>query len=86
MTLILGYPVFIHGNWDITDFFTNYTMVGFFPVAFLFWKIVRRTKYVRPGTADLQLGSAKGDIDLYEALYDPPKRGKISGWLNSFFE
>ena len=86
MTLVLGYNVFINGQWDITTFFTSYTMVGFFPAAFIFWKIVRRTKYVRPGTADLQLGSTKDDIDLYEALYERPKRGKILGYLNSFFE
>ncbi|KAJ5983045.1 general amino acid permease (agp2) [Penicillium waksmanii] len=86
MTLILGYNVFIHGQWDITTFFTNYTMVGFFPVAYLFWKIVKRTKYVRPGTADLNLGTLKEEIDLYEALYEPPRRGKIGTYFNKFFE
>lgn len=86
MLLALGYDVFIHGNWDTTTFCTSYMMIGFFPVAFLFWKIIGRTKYVPPGTADLQLGSTKSDIDLYEALYELPKRGKILGYLNSFFE
>jgi amino acid transporter len=86
MTLILGFEVFIHGEWDITTFFTDYTMVGFFPVAFLFWKILKRTTYVRPGNADLQLGDTKAEIDLYEALYEAPKRGKIMGWLNGYFE
>lgn len=86
ITMVLGYNVFINGNWDTTTFFTSYTMVGFFPVAFLFWKILHRTKYVRPGTADLQLGSTKDDIDLYESLYEPPKRGKILGYLNGLFE
>ena len=86
MALILGFDVFIDGYWDITSFFTNYTMIGFFVVAFMFWKLVWRTNYVRPGTADLQLGSIKSDIDLYEALYELPKRGKILGYLNGFFE
>lgn len=86
MTLILGYTVFINGNWDTTTFFTSYIMVGFFPVAFIFWKLVRRTTYVRPGTADLTLGSTKDDIDLYESLYERPKRGKVLEYLNSFFE
>lgn len=86
MTLILGYTVFINGNWDTTTFFTSYIMVGFFPVAFIFWKLVRRTTYVRPGTADLTLGSTKDDIDLYESLYERPKRGKVLDYLNSFFE
>lgn len=88
MTLVLGYNVFvkIEVNWSITTFFTSYTMVGFFIVAFVFWKMVRRTKYVWPGSADLQLGNVKSDLDLYEELYEPPKRGKILGYLNSFFE
>lgn len=86
MTLALGYDVFVHGNWNTTLFFTNYTMVGFFPVAFIFWKIVHRTKYVWPGTADIQLGETKNDIDRYEAHYRLPKRGKTLNYLNSFFE
>ncbi|KAA8642447.1 uncharacterized protein ATNIH1004_011391 [Aspergillus tanneri] len=44
------------------------------------------TKYVRPGEADLQLGNVKSDIDLYEAVYEPPKRGKVLGYLNGIFE
>jgi amino acid transporter len=86
ITLILGYTVFIHGNWDVTTFCTSYLMVGFFIVAFVFWKVVKRTQYVRLGEADLQLGDTKAQIDLYEAMYEPRKRGKISGWLNSWFE
>lgn len=86
MALILGFDVFIDGYWSITSFFTNYTMIGFFIVAYLLWKLVHRTSYVRPGKADLQLGNVKSDIDLYESLYEPPKRGKISGYLNGFFE
>lgn len=86
MFLVLGYEVFIHGQWDITTFFTSYTMVGFFPVTFLIWKAIWRTKYVKPGTADLQLGTTKSDIDRYESLYEPPKRGKVTGWLNGLFE
>jgi amino acid transporter len=86
VALVLGYTVFIDGHWDITTFFTSYLMIGFFIVAFVFWKLFKRTSYVRPGTADLQLGDIKAQIDLYEALYEPPKRGKISGWFNSLFE
>jgi amino acid transporter len=55
-------------------------------VAYAFWKLFKRTHYVRPGQADLQLGGIKAQIDLYEELYEPPKRGKVSGWLNKWFE
>ena len=86
VTLLLGYTVFINGQWDVTTFCTSYLMIPFFVVAFVFWKVFKRTHYVRPGEADLQLGGVKAQIDLYETLYELPKRGKISGWLNSWFE
>ena len=86
MTLIVGYTVFIKGNWDYTTFLTNYLMIGIFALFFVVWKIVFKTKYVRPGTADLQLGTTKNDIDTYELHYVPPKRGKISGIVNGWFE
>jgi yeast amino acid transporter len=86
ITLILGYTVFIDGNWDITTFFTSYLMIGFFIIAVVFWKLVKWTRYIRPGEADLQLGETKARIDLYETMYEPRKRGKVSGLLNGLFE
>lgn len=86
VALILGYTVFIDGHWSITTFFTSYLMIGFFIVALVFWKLAKRTRHVRLGEADLGLGGVKDQIDLYEALYEPKKRGKILGWLNSWFE
>jgi amino acid transporter len=86
MTLILGYNVFIKGHWDLTSFFLDYVMVGFFILAFLFWKIFKRTKYVRPGTADLALGDTKNEIDTYEAAYRPKNRGKVAAAINGIFE
>lgn len=86
MTLVLGYTVFINGQWDTTTFFTSYTMVGFFVVALLGWKVLKRTRYVRVGEADLKIGSTKDDIDLYEELYEKPKRGRVGDFLNRWFE
>lgn len=86
ITFILGYTVFIDGNWDTTTFFTSYLMIGFFVAAVVCWKLVKWTRYVRPGEADLQLGDTKAQIDLYETMYEPRKRGKVSGWLNGLFE
>lgn len=86
MTLVLGYTVFINGQWDTTTFFTSYTMVGFFVVALLGWKVLKRTRYVRVGEADLKIGSTRDDIDLYEELYEKPKRGRVGDFLNRWFE
>ncbi|KFY43358.1 hypothetical protein V494_02023 [Pseudogymnoascus sp. VKM F-4513 (FW-928)] len=86
MTLILGYNLFITGHWDLASFFLDYVMVAFFILTFVFWKVFKRTKYVRPGTADLQLGNTKNEIDAYEAAYVPPNRGKIGSYVNRIFE
>lgn len=86
ITLVMGYDVFIGDRWSVTDFFVSYTMVGFFGVAFLVWKVVKRTRYVRPGRADLGIGRTKVDIDVYEELYERPVRGRVLGWLNGLFE
>lgn len=86
MALILGFNLFFDGQWDTTSFFLNYTMIGFFVVAFVMWKVVRRSRYVWPGTADLQLGGLKGEIDTYESCFVPKKRGRVGRIFNSFFE
>ncbi|OBT69876.1 hypothetical protein VE03_00641 [Pseudogymnoascus sp. 23342-1-I1] len=86
MTLILGYNVFISGQWDLASFFLDYVMVAFFILTFTFWKIFKRTKYVPLGKADLQLGNTKNEIDAYEAAYIPPNRGKIGSYVNRIFE
>ncbi|PYH96908.1 hypothetical protein BO71DRAFT_153804 [Aspergillus ellipticus CBS 707.79] len=86
MTLILGYNLFIDEQWDISSFFLDYTMIGFFVVAYVFWKVFRRTSYVWPGTADLQLGGLKKEIDDYEEMTPVPVRGRLSRFWNSLFE
>jgi len=78
MILASGYYLFLSGDWDIMYFFLTYAMVGFFLVAAVFWKLLKKTTYVRPGTADLQLGNLKTEIDLYEATYVLKEPGKLS--------
>lgn len=86
MILASGYYLFMEGGWDVMWFFLTYAMIGFFFVAAIFWKVVKRTKYVRPGTADLQLGGLKKEIDAYEAMYTPRESGKIGSLFNRIFE
>ncbi|KAJ5650429.1 amino acid permease [Penicillium longicatenatum] len=84
MILAGGYDLFLEGGWSVMWFFLDYGMIGFFIVAFLGWKLVFRTKYVRPETADLSLGGLKEEIDNYDTIYgtDLPRK---SGFLNRFF-
>ncbi|KAK5169197.1 uncharacterized protein LTR77_006506 [Saxophila tyrrhenica] len=74
-----GYDVFLKGNWSVMWFFLDYSMIGFFIVAFVGWKLIFRTSYVQPGTADLSLGGLKDEIDKYEETFVPRERGRVFG-------
>jgi yeast amino acid transporter len=86
MLLAGGYTLFLDGGWDIMWFFLTYGMIAFFILAFLFGKFFWKTKYVRPGTADVGLNGLKEEIDRYEALFVPREKGKVSKVLGKMFE
>lgn len=62
--------MFLPGSWDVGTFFTYYTMIFVCIVLFAGWKIVKRTKFVKPEDADLVWD--KPVIDKYEESIDPP--------------
>jgi amino acid transporter len=65
---VYGYTVFLPGFWSIKDFFTYYTMVIVAPCLFFGWKLVKRTKFIKPEEADLVWD--RPAIDAYEAAWD----------------
>lgn len=67
---IQGYAVFLPGKWDLGTFFTYYTMIFVCILLFVGWKVVKKTKFVRPQDADLVWD--KPIIDAYEESLDPP--------------
>ncbi|GAB7325628.1 hypothetical protein MBLNU13_g09611t1 [Cladosporium sp. NU13] len=86
MLLAGGYDLFLKGGWSIMWFFLTYAMIGFFVLAFVFWKLVFKSSYVRPGTADLSLGGLREEIDAYEMMLIPKERGRVGRILNKVFE
>ena len=54
MTFVGGYTVFLPGQWDVPTFLFSYMMIGVFPVVFLGWKLLKRTKWLKPHEVDLQ--------------------------------
>jgi yeast amino acid transporter len=86
MLLASGYNLFLTGGWDLKWFFLTYSMIGFFVVLFIGWKLWFKTTYVRPGTADISIGGLKDEIDEYEALYMPRPRGKALRVLGKVFD
>jgi amino acid transporter len=87
MVFVGGYTVFLPGHWDIPNFLFSYvsspinchisnrlryTSVGLFPVLYVGWKIVHKTKIVKPTEIDLRHNLAP--IEEYERNYlaQPP--------------
>jgi len=48
-----GYSVFLSGWWVVGTFFSYYTMCFVFPVLYVGWKVIKRSKVVHPAEADL---------------------------------
>jgi amino acid transporter len=81
MLLAGGYDVFLKGGWSVKWFLLDYAMIAFFIAAYVFWKVVFKSTYVWPGTADLSLGGLKEEIDNYEAMFIPRKSGRVERML-----
>jgi amino acid transporter len=64
VVFVYGYTTFLPGSWSVGDFFTYYTMVLVAPVLFFGWKVVKRSKFVKPHEADLIWD--RPVIDAYE--------------------
>ncbi|KAH6658746.1 amino acid permease [Truncatella angustata] len=56
ITLITGFPVFLHGNWNTADFIASYVGIPIFIVPIIAWKLWHRTKLVRAKDMDLWSG------------------------------
>ena len=48
-----GYTTFLTGWWDVGTFFSYYLMVGLCPILFIGWKLLKKTKMVKPGEAGM---------------------------------
>ncbi|KAI4290547.1 MAG: hypothetical protein L6R35_000160 [Caloplaca aegaea] len=73
MILMNGFTVFIRGNWQITNFFFCYTMVGVFPILYFGWKILKGTKIIKLTEVDLRKDVA--EIEEYTQNYIPSPPG-----------
>ncbi|KAL4747402.1 amino acid permease-domain-containing protein [Aspergillus terricola var. indicus] len=78
--LFFGYGSF--RAWDVPSFFPKYTMVLFAFVTFIFWKLVKQTKMVRPLEADLLW--ERPVVDAYERSTLEEPRGfwrEMGEWI-----
>lgn len=69
VTIFYGYPAF--KPWNVSTFWSDYTMQIVIPPLFVIWKLLKRTKLVGKHEADLVW--ERPLIDAYEASFvDPP--------------
>ncbi|KAF9888489.1 hypothetical protein FE257_008596 [Aspergillus nanangensis] len=69
VAIFYGYSAFT--PWSVETFFSNYTMQLLAPLLFIGWKLVKKTKYIRPHEVDLVW--ERPSIDAYEnAITTPP--------------
>lgn len=69
MAFFGGYTVFLPGYWDVSTFLFSYMMVFIFPVLFIVWKLVHKTRFYKPEEVDLQQDLA--GIEEYTRNYVP---------------
>lgn len=70
--LFYGYTVF--APWSVAGFFQNYTMQLVAPVLYIGWKVVKRTKVLKP--AEIDLVWERPIIDAYEEGF----QGEVVGF------
>ncbi|KAG8533353.1 uncharacterized protein KY384_002136, partial [Bacidia gigantensis] len=69
MTFVGGYPVFLPGKWKVPTFLFSYFSVALFPVLFIGWKLLKRTKW--RASSDVDLRQDVLEIEEYTRNYIP---------------
>ncbi|OCL12726.1 hypothetical protein AOQ84DRAFT_227151 [Glonium stellatum] len=84
MTFVGGYTVFLKGNWDVPTFLFSYMMIFVFPVLYLGWKIVKKTKFKSPMEVDLYQDLE--EIEEYTKNFMPkPDKNWADKYFNKIF-
>ncbi|KAH6678637.1 amino acid transporter-like protein [Halenospora varia] len=68
MTFVGGYTVFLEGQWDVPTFLFSYLMIFVFPVIFVGWKVLKKTKWLKPHEVILRTAEVDA-IDEYTRNY-----------------
>jgi len=73
--LFNGFTVFLRGNWDVSVFLAAYICIPIFGVFYAYWKIAKKTKWVRLEDIDFVTGRRElDDMDERElARFKEPK-------------
>ncbi|KAH7341415.1 amino acid permease/ SLC12A domain-containing protein [Rhizoctonia solani] len=85
VTIFSGFTVFLRGNWDVSTFLSAYICIPIFVLFYLYWKVVKRTKWIPLEEIDFVTGRRELDeaTEQDEARYEAPKGfwEKLWDWL-----
>ncbi|GAB7348428.1 hypothetical protein MBLNU459_g6851t3 [Dothideomycetes sp. NU459] len=84
MAFVGGYTVFLPGNWDVPTFLFSYFMIGLFPVLFVGWKLLKKTKWKT--TLQVDLKGEVEEIEEYQRHFVPtPPKNVVEKGFNWIF-
>ncbi|KAK7186602.1 hypothetical protein DPSP01_001982 [Paraphaeosphaeria sporulosa] len=84
MAFVGGYTVFIDDNWNVPDFLFAYMMIFIFPVLYIGWKLIHKTKYKKAHEVDLQ--EDLEEIEEYTRNYvEVQDQNKFNQWMDKIF-
>nr|POE75631.1 putative proline-specific permease put4 [Quercus suber] len=81
IVLFNGFKVFTKGNWSTQDFVTAYIVIPIYFAFYLFWKIFKRTKFVKASEADIWTGKASLDAEVWPEQVPKNIIEKIWYWI-----
>ncbi|CAH0033145.1 unnamed protein product [Clonostachys rhizophaga] len=73
LVILISYGYSSFTPWNISDFLANYTMQLVAPCFFIGWKVIKKTRYIRPNEVDLIW--KRPAIDAYENSITTPPLG-----------
>jgi amino acid transporter len=80
ITLIAGFPVFLKGNWNTSDFIASYVGIPIFIVPIIAWKLWHKTEFRRAATMDLWSGRLREE-DKPDVERPKGAAKKYLGWV-----
>ncbi|KAF2869802.1 amino acid permease/ SLC12A domain-containing protein [Massariosphaeria phaeospora] len=84
MAFVGGYPVFLKGKWDLPTFLFSYMMIFIFPVLYIGWKLVKKTKMKKAHEVDLYQDLE--EIEEYTRNYvEKVETNVFNRWLDKLF-
>ncbi|KAF1970313.1 hypothetical protein BU23DRAFT_556976 [Bimuria novae-zelandiae CBS 107.79] len=84
MAFVGGYTVFLDDNWNVPDFLFAYMMIFTFPVLYLGWKLLKKTKVKKAHEVDLQ--EDLEEIEEYTRNFqEVDDQNAFNRWMDKIF-